>query len=214
MSKRYGQHCPIARTLDVVGERWSMLIVRELLLGPMRFTDLLTTLPGMGTRMLTERLKHLVEEGVVVSRELPPPASTTAYTLTARGYALGPVLHALATWGMPLLESSKRGDRREPATAARMLWHRAARTRRRSLGEVQLTIGGAPFVFSAKNGLVRARRGEADSPDGTAAIATTDAFALLEGGLDVERAVASGKLVLAGKLSAELFRDTFDFGAG
>ncbi len=98
--KEYGQYCPMAHALDLVGERWSLLIVRELLEeGPLRYTDLHCRLGGCGTNILATRLKHLEQAGVLRRRQLPPPAASTVYELTEYGEALRPVMHELAHWG-------------------------------------------------------------------------------------------------------------------
>lgn len=97
--RTYGDPCGIARALDAVGDRWSLLIVRELLLGPKRFTDLRTGLPGAATDVLTQRLRDLAEVDVVERATLPPPAAATVYQLTDRGVELEPVLLALGRWG-------------------------------------------------------------------------------------------------------------------
>ena len=101
--KSYEQYCPIARSLSLVGERWSLLIVRELFYGPKRYTDLVDNLPGIGTNILATRLKELESNGLVSKRKLPPPAASTVYTLTAQGQLLRPVLHELARFGAKLL---------------------------------------------------------------------------------------------------------------
>ena len=98
--KRYDQYCPVAHALDLVGERWALLIVRELLHGPQRYTDLATKLPGCGTNILASRLKDLEAGGVIVKRRLPPPAASQVYELTAYGVALKPVIRELAVWGI------------------------------------------------------------------------------------------------------------------
>ena len=97
--KRYDQYCPIAHSLGLVGERWSLLVVRELLQGPRRYTDLVDGLPGIGTNILASRLKDLEAGGVVQKTKLPPPAASTVYELTPRGHELRAVLHELARWG-------------------------------------------------------------------------------------------------------------------
>jgi DNA-binding HxlR family transcriptional regulator len=97
--RSYGDPCGIARALDVVGERWALLVVRELVLGPKRFTDLRTHLPGIATDVLSQRLRQLEQAGILRAATLPPPASGQAYELTARGRELEPVLHALGRWG-------------------------------------------------------------------------------------------------------------------
>jgi DNA-binding HxlR family transcriptional regulator len=100
MSKRYDQYCPIAHALGLVGERWSLLIVRELLQGPKRYTDLAASLPGIGTNILAARLKELESSGLVTKHRLDPPAASQVYELTARGHELKPVMRALALWGL------------------------------------------------------------------------------------------------------------------
>jgi DNA-binding HxlR family transcriptional regulator len=98
--KTYNQYCPIAHALDVVGERWSLLIVRELIEhDQLRYSDLHANLPGCGTNILATRLKELERNGVVRRRRLPPPAASTVYELTEYGQELRPVMHLLAHWG-------------------------------------------------------------------------------------------------------------------
>ena len=99
MPRSYSQYCPIAHALDLVGERWSLLLVRELAHGPLRYSDLHEHLPGCGTNILASRLRTLEEGGVVRRRKLPPPAGSTVYELTPLGEGLRPVLHELAHWG-------------------------------------------------------------------------------------------------------------------
>jgi DNA-binding HxlR family transcriptional regulator len=97
--RSYHQYCPIAHTLDVVGDRWALLIVRDLLVGPKRFVDLRTSLKGIVTNILTDRLRELEAAGVLTRRYLPPPAASMVYELTEAGLALEPVLAAMAHWG-------------------------------------------------------------------------------------------------------------------
>lgn len=98
--RTYGQPCPVAGALDVVGERWTLLIVRDLMFGALRFSDLRDGLAGLAPNLLSERLKMLVAAGIVEQIELPPPAARTVYALTARGRELGPVIHCLARFGL------------------------------------------------------------------------------------------------------------------
>ena len=106
--KRYDQYCPMAHALSLVGERWSLLIVRELLRGPKRYTDLAERLPGIGTNILAARLRDLEQSGVIHKRKLPPPAASTVYELTEYGAGLEEVLYALARWGARSLGPPKR----------------------------------------------------------------------------------------------------------
>jgi DNA-binding HxlR family transcriptional regulator len=100
MSKRYDQYCPIAHALGLVGERWALLIVRELVGGPKRYTDLAANLPGIGTNILAARLRDLEHGGVVTKRRLPPPAASQVYELTPYGAGLKAVVRELALWGI------------------------------------------------------------------------------------------------------------------
>ena len=99
MPKHYDQYCPMAHALDLVGERWSLLVVRELMPGPKRYTDLAEHLPGIGTNILASRLRDLEAAGIVEKRTLPPPAASRVYQLTPYGEELRPVLRELALWG-------------------------------------------------------------------------------------------------------------------
>jgi DNA-binding HxlR family transcriptional regulator len=101
-SRSYGDACTIARALDVVGERWALLVVRELLFGPQRFSDLRRALPGASSNLLTDRLRELQANGVLARRRLPPPAASSVYELTPSGRELEPILHALGDWGSRL----------------------------------------------------------------------------------------------------------------
>jgi DNA-binding HxlR family transcriptional regulator len=103
VSKRYDQYCPIAHALDLVGERWALLIVRELLQGPKRYTDLAAHLPGIGTNILAARLKDLEACGIVAKRRLPPPAASQVYELTPYGVGLKAAIRELAVWGIKSL---------------------------------------------------------------------------------------------------------------
>jgi DNA-binding HxlR family transcriptional regulator len=99
VAKHYDQYCPVAHALDVVGDRWALLVVRELMLGPKRYTDLADGLPGIGTNILAARLRDLEAAGVVTKKTLPPPAASRVYDLTDYGRALKPVIRELALWG-------------------------------------------------------------------------------------------------------------------
>jgi len=99
MAKHYDQYCPVAHALDVVGDRWALLVARELLQGPKRYTDLAEGLPGIGTNILASRLRDLETAGVVTKKTLPPPAASRVYELTDYGLELKPVMRELALWG-------------------------------------------------------------------------------------------------------------------
>src|SRR3954467_1370668 len=99
VKRTYGDRCGIARALDVVGDRWALLVVRELLLGPKRFTDLRAGLPNLGPDILSQRLRDLEEAGVLTRGTLPPPAASQVYGLTGRGEELESVILGLGRWG-------------------------------------------------------------------------------------------------------------------
>ena len=121
-ARTYGQHCALAKSLDLVGDRWTLLIVRELLDGPQRYGDLLTGLAPIATDMLAGRLRDLERHGLVRKRDLPKPATGSVYELTDDGAALEEVINALARWGRHLIV------RREPGDIVRPEWLvRAAR---------------------------------------------------------------------------------------
>ena len=101
--KPYDQYCPVAHALDLVGERWSLLVVRELQHGPLRYSDLHERLERCSTNVLASRLKELEAGGIITRRRLPPPAASTVYELTETGASLAPVLAALARWGLRTL---------------------------------------------------------------------------------------------------------------
>jgi DNA-binding HxlR family transcriptional regulator len=122
MSRTYSQYCGVAHALDLVGERWALLVIRELVLGPKRFTDLKAGLPGVGTNILAARLRELEEGGVIQRRRLPPPAASTVYELTAYGRELRPALLALGRWGAASMGV------REPSQTLRSEWLAVALT--------------------------------------------------------------------------------------
>lgn len=115
-TKTYDQYCGIAAALDVVGDRWTLLVLRELSFGRKRFTDLRTALPGIASNLLTDRLRDLEDAGLVEQQALPAPAARTVYALTPDGGRVVPVLRALATFGLPFLDDPVEGGVR-PRTA-------------------------------------------------------------------------------------------------
>jgi DNA-binding HxlR family transcriptional regulator len=106
--KVYGQYCGLAKALDLVGERWTLLIIRELSFGPRRFSDLVAGLRGISTAVLTERLNRLEDAGLVVRQTLPPPAASNVYALTKDGQDLGRAIVPLAAWGVRILAANRR----------------------------------------------------------------------------------------------------------
>ena len=110
MARRYEQYCPMAHALDLVGDRWALLIARELMHGPKRYTDLVEHLPGIGTNILAARLRDLEGHGIVTRRTLPPPAASKIYELTDYGRELRPAMREVALWGARSLGPPTEGD--------------------------------------------------------------------------------------------------------
>lgn len=140
-ARSYEQYCGLAAALDVLGERWTLLVLRELALGPKRYRDLVDALPGIGTNLLATRLKTLEEAGVVRKATLPPPAGVQVYELTARGEQLRPALEGLALWGLQLLPDEVGKRKMRPAWAASCMRAGAP------AGAAQ-RLGGQTFAFA------------------------------------------------------------------
>ncbi len=200
MGKRsYDQHCAVARALDVVGERWTLLLVRELLTGPKRFKDLLGGLPGIGTNLLAARLKALEGHGVVRRATLPPPAGSGVYELTEMGRSLEPAVVALSRWGSRLIEEPRDGDECRPAwvvMAIRSLFEPGAAGGLRETYE--LRIDGEAFQLRVDGGSVEVRQGCADAPDVVVSGGADTFLALSAGRLAPGEALESGELRIEG----------------
>jgi DNA-binding HxlR family transcriptional regulator len=108
--RSYDEFCALARALDVVGDRWTLLIIRELFARDGRYSDLRDSLPGIATNLLAERVRQLQEAGIVEAYDAPPPVRASVYRLTPRGRELGPAMRALVIWGLPLLATGQGDD--------------------------------------------------------------------------------------------------------
>jgi DNA-binding HxlR family transcriptional regulator len=180
MTKAYDQCCPIAMALDVVGERWSLLIVRELLLGPLRFGELSAGLPGIGSKQLTERLRSLTDQKVITAVGTAGSTRPMAYALTARGQALAPTLRALATFGSELLEAGQPSNPASPTSIALMMWARASAYDDALLGTVLVKVAGQSFLFDfSGKGVVAARVSSGTPSDARIELDGVYAWALL-----------------------------------
>jgi DNA-binding HxlR family transcriptional regulator len=195
MSRIYDQYCPVARALEVVGDRWTMLVVRELLLGPRRFTDLFDGLPGISTNVLTTRLKELEEAGIVVRRQLPPPAASTVYELDEGATALGGVIAAMAQWGMDLLGRPRRTDE------VRGRWLVLGLAVTTAVAEpdgttYELRVDDDVVGLRVAGGRLQAQQGSVDEP--TAVITTDSATlaAITSGDLSAKAALARRRVVV------------------
>jgi DNA-binding HxlR family transcriptional regulator len=200
MAKAFDQYCPIAHALTLVGERWSLLVVRELLKGPRRYTDIAAGLPGIGTNILAARLRQLEEGGIVSRRKLPPPAASTVYELTEYGADLEEVLYAMARWGARTLGPPASDDELDPdwgVNAFPALFNPVAA---RGLTETYV-IRVDDYVFTAAltDGRLHAEVGAAVAPDLDIAMDMFTFHALASGELDPFDALAQGRLLSRGE---------------
>jgi len=202
---RYAQFCPLARAAELVGERWTLLVIRELFTGPQRFSDLRRRLPGVSTSVLAERLSRLESRGLVRRETLPVPASSTVYTLDEAGRALEPVLTELTRWGMRFLATLEPGDHYEPAWARLALSLFAARgpapERRFAIripdphaGELHATVWGSPDGVRVTHAL--------EPADAEVRADGLTLMGLVSGGACARELVAAGAIEVAGDLAA------------
>ena len=204
MARRsYEQYCSLARTLDLVGERWTLLVVRELMLGPKRFVDLLDGLPGIGRNLLAARLRHMEAEHLVARRQLPAPAPARVYELTTDGRALGPALAALGRWGIERLDPPPATATFRPGWAMFPLAYMADREAAQGIHEVyEFRVGSQVFHLRVRDGVVEPRAGEAGEPDLTLTMEPETLRDLFDGTLDPAEAVAGGRVTFEGAPTA------------
>ncbi|MEK6789703.1 MAG: helix-turn-helix domain-containing protein [Pseudomonadota bacterium] len=194
-NKTYGQLCPIARSLDVLGERWTLLVVRELLLGPKRFKDLLAVLPAMGTNRLSERLASLTADGVVRKSALPMPV----YELTEFGEQLRAPLIAIGLWGLKL----PMDDRIEPSSAraeliALCLAGAASASASAGVQAIyEFRVGNEQLHFRVNDGRVLPRSGPSPVAADVSVACDLATFMLLAlGGITAEQALLEHRAVI------------------
>ena len=196
MAKRtYDQPgCGLAAALDLLGERWTLLVIRELMLGPQRYTDLHGALSAMSTNLLAGRLRSLEEQGVVQRTELPPPAACTVYELTEVGQELEPLILQMAQWGSRFVDCDNLADPRGAAfamlAAQREISHRADIT----TGECQIDIGDMTIAAYVETGRVRARAHAPTNPVATLRATPESYLGLVSGELEWSDLDADGDL--------------------
>jgi DNA-binding HxlR family transcriptional regulator len=215
IGKSYDQYCPTARALDVVGERWTLLIARDLLMGPKRYTDLRAGLPGIATDILTARLRTLEEAGYVRKRELPRPAPATVYELTERGRGLGLVVLALGQLGLAELGGPRSG---EDVRGERIVTGLRVSFRRERFPDMnadyELTIDGEPFTVEVRKGWVETRLGTASGAEMRLRTDAGTLAGLLSGKISPAEALDGGRAELEGERRAlTRFLDAFAFPA-
>ena len=201
--RSYQQYCAIAKALDVVGDRWVLLIVRELLTsGPSRYTDLLKGLPGIATNLLADRLREMEMAGLVRREEAPPPVATTLFHLTERGRALNPILEELGRWGAPMMGVP------QPGNVFRSHWlvfpldaYLVDRSPTEPPVAIEIRTGDEPMVVETAGGKVRTRRGSVEHPDVVLTGRPGLVLGLLSGRFDLPEARSRG-LEFKGKQKA------------
>src|ERR1700728_893521 len=192
--RSYGQYCSIAKALDVVGERWTLLIVRELLMrGACRYTDLKDGLPGIATNLLADRLRELESAGLIRREEAPPPVATTLFHLTDTGASLLPVIEAIARWGIEFMVTPVEGDQFRGhwfAFPAALFFK--ARDRDAPRVSIELRTDSSPAVIEVSGGSVSTRLGTAQAPDLVLSGTPHLILALIPGKLTDAQAVERG----------------------
>ncbi len=193
--RSYDQYCSAARALDLVGDRWTLLIVRELLAGPRRYTDLHADLPGVSTDVLASRLKDMERDGLATRRRLPPPGAAYVYELTSRGRELLPVLQALGRWGEG--ELGERG----PTDAVRAHWFALPLLRAldgEGVVEVTLEEGEFHLHVGAEGGPVYGDGPAPGEPDARLAMDAETCESLARGESGLRDAVRNGRVTVSG----------------
>ena len=209
--RKYDQGCGTAHALDLIGDRWALLVVRELVLGPKRFTDLRGGLPGIGPNVLSQRLKELEEAGILGRRVLPPPAGSTVYELTEWGAELEDILVALGRWGA---RSPELPVAAETQPEWLVLGMRALYAPDADLVPTtyELRLGDETFWARADNGSLAIGRGAATEPDAALTLSVETLAGLLRGELKPAAALKSGAVRLEGERKAfERFPTLFKF---
>jgi DNA-binding HxlR family transcriptional regulator len=201
--RTYREYCAIARSLDLLGQRWTLLIVRDLFLGPQRYTDLQAGLPGIASDILTARLRTLEDEGLVRRRELPPPAPATVYELTEAGRLLGPLIRALGEVGLTLLDTPAPGQPINPGPVVMSLNLTFRADEVPNLTETYgLEIDGRAFTVAVDRGTVTTERGAPASPAATFRTDPRTLVALLRGETTATAATANGVVDVEGDAAA------------
>lgn len=209
-TRRYEDACATAHALDLVGDRWALLVMRELMLGPRRFSDIRAGLPGISANVLTQRLEGLEAAGVLTRRKLPPPASVQVYELTPWGYESEPIFQAMGRWAA----RSPAHDPALPFSAASLfLSFRTMLDPARARGlsaRLGFRIGAETYRAEVRDGTIEVGRGGLDGADVVLTGMPSAIAAAVYGGVPFERLEADGALSVEGDRSvAEKFVTLF-----
>jgi DNA-binding HxlR family transcriptional regulator len=203
-NRSYNQFCALAYALDAVGERWTLLIIRELLTGPRRFTDLIDGLPGISTNLLSERLKRLEQHGITNRRVLPPPAASTVYELTPFGQALENAVLELGRWGSQLLPQSLEGVAL-PSLGATTLAIKAFFNpeQAQDINETyELRLGNEVLQVQVKDGALHVQQGQDLKADVILHTEMDIFMGLFSGQIQPDEAVSAGLIKIEGDADA------------
>ncbi|MBO1413259.1 helix-turn-helix domain-containing protein [Streptomyces sp. FH025] len=202
--RRYDDGCGLAHALEMVGERWALLIVRDLLLGPKRFTDLQAGLPGAGPNVLTQRLRDLEQAGVIQRRTLPPPAGSRVYELTEWGAELEPIVVTFGLWGSRSPVLPREGEVRADSLMISMRCTFDATAEPAWSASYEIRLDPDRFTARVVDGqLVALTRGQPTEPaDAVLETAPATLDALLNGRTSTEAALADGSLRMTGDTEA------------
>jgi DNA-binding HxlR family transcriptional regulator len=212
MSKSYAQYCPVAHALELVGERWALLVVRELLNGPKRYTDLASALPGIGTNILAGRLRDLEQADVVQKRRLPPPAAVQVYELTPYGEELREPLYALARWGAKSLGAPTSEDSFSPGWLVNAVRATCLGGERVPSGEIELRVAEdvVHVRFEGREPVVEL--GSSDTADLVIETDPATLFCMASREQSIKEAIGAGAVRITGKRAdAEHFLSLFSF---
>jgi DNA-binding HxlR family transcriptional regulator len=208
--RRYEDGCGTAHALDLIGERWALLIMRELMLGPKRFSDIRADLPGISANTLTQRLEGLEKAGLVVREKLPPPASGQVYALTEWGYQAKPVMGALGRWAT----RSPGHDPHQHFSAVSLILSFQAMNQPAITGAIEAVIGfrlgRETYVVRMKDGAIDAARGDPGGADFTFTGTPAAVAAAVYGGVPLATLEQDGQLEIDGdRALAERFVTLF-----
>jgi DNA-binding HxlR family transcriptional regulator len=196
--RRYDDACGTAHALDLIGERWALLVMRELMLGPKRFSDIRADLPGISANVLTQRLEGLEASGLVARRRLPPPASAQVYELTDWGYEAEPIVQSLGRWAA----RSPAHDPTLPLSGTSlMLSFRTMFDRERAKGleaRIGFRIATETYVAEIASGRIETKRGEVAGAGLVLTATATVIAAAVYGGVPLEALEAEGALQIQG----------------
>jgi DNA-binding HxlR family transcriptional regulator len=192
--RSYGQYCSVAKALDVIGERWTLLIVRELLArGACRYTDLRAGLPGIATNLLADRLRELEAAGIIEREDAPPPVAATLFSLTERGQALRPLIFELGRWGVPFMRDSSPDDEfRGQWLLLPVRMFLTDRQPDRPPSTVQINAGDETVVVDVADGKVSMRLGADSTADAVLSASPPEILRLMSGAVSLRQAIKSG----------------------